>query len=95
MADTVNYPHCTECGRVFDSEAEANACEHNTDRPNIVPVMAARTRAESQENHQRLAKAQGRYVDQLQQNGQGRGAKQADDGGGMFDFRTWGGKRRF
>jgi len=60
MADNVNYPHCDTCGRVFATAKLADQCQHNGPEPNITKVFAARLAGERNEDHQYIARLQGR-----------------------------------
>jgi len=69
MAKDVYYPHCTTCGRTFETLDEANTCDHTSDQPNIVGVMSARLRELENDNLERYRAAKARLDDQAKQSG--------------------------
>jgi hypothetical protein len=106
----INAPHCGVCARAYATLEEAEACTHDGNAPNVANVMEKLLEQVHADNGQRLKVARDRYEDQLRlntggrglaqqreaQQAAGRGGKRSDDKeAGVFDFRVWGGKRRF
>ena len=54
MADDIYYPHCTTCGRVFDTARESDRCDHRGNQPLIRDVLRKRLAQEEGEHDEYL-----------------------------------------